>query len=495
MDMKKLFKISMLSLAGLFCATACDDFVDVGPIYARDAETFFKKPSDYEQALTGAYDLLQTSYLSLWLGEIASDNSIAGGESVTDSEGLHQIDLMTHNGENNELKQFWRFLYSGITRVNYIFENKDNIDFEGKTEILAQASFLRAYYYSELVKTFGPVPLVVNKRIGAEELKATTRNSVESVYAQIEDDLTFAAENLDWTAEQQGRITKGAALALLGKVYLYQEKFAEAAEVLDEVINDGPYDLFGDFASLFRVANENNMESVFEIQYVGSEGGSYGCFVCLEGFVAVGFHGIRQYKGPIYGDGNSYNLPTEELYEAFDANDPRRDASILNIVAFKNAQPNPGEVEFAVGLGGHTGFYNNKYIKRVDELGPPDDDLTSPVNHRVIRFADVLLMAAEAHNRKAAPNDVLARQYLNRVRDRVDLDPVNASGAALTTAIWEERHLEFAGEGHRFFDLVRTGEVSSTLIPGFVAGKHELFPIPQDEIDLAGAGWKQNDGY
>jgi hypothetical protein len=314
------------------------------------------------------------------------------------------------------------------------------------------------------------------------------------VYTQIEEDLTYAASILDWESEEKGRVTKGAALALLGKVYLYQNKFTEAAATLDEGIQEGPYDLFSDFSSLFRVANEGNEESVFEIEYVNSEGGGYGCFVCLEGFVAVGFHGIRQYKGPIYGDGNSYNLPTEDLYEAFGENDPRRDASILNIEAFKDAQANPDEIEYAIGAGGHTGFYNNKYIKRLTELGPPDDDLTSPVNHRVIRFSDVLLMAAEAHNRKTGPDDALAREYLNRVRDRVDLDPVNASGAALSEAIWHERRLEFAGEGHRFFDLVRTGKAADA-IEGFQTGTHELFPIPQDEIDLAGAGWDQNDGY
>lgn len=480
-------------MAAIFSTTSCDNYVDIDPIQALDGENFFKSKNDYERALVGAYDLLQTSYLTFWLGEIASDNSIAGGESVTDSEGLHQIDNMTHGGQNAELRSLWRFMYAGITRVNYFFENKDKLDFQGKDKLYAEAHFLRAYYYAELVKVFGAVPLIIDRRIGSDELKSTPRTAATDVYAQIESDLIKAAEGLDWTATEKGRITKGAALSLLGKVYLYQNKFAAAAEVLDEVINDGPYDLFNDFNSLFRVANENNEETVFDIQYVGSEGGGYGCFVCLEGFVAVGFHGIRQYKGPIYGDGNSYNLPTQDLVDAF-GNDPRLEASVLDIDAFKNSQANPASVEYAIGAGGHTGYYNNKYIKRMNELGPPDDDLTSPVNHRVIRFADVLLMAAEAHNRKPSPDDGLARDYLNRVRDRVELAAVNASGNALTEAIWNERRLEFAGEGHRFFDLVRTGKAAQE-IEGFITGKHELFPIPQDEIDLAGAGWAQNDGY
>lgn len=492
--MKKLFRISILFIAGVMTSTSCDDYVDAGPLYSEDAESFFVTPNDYDRALIGAYDLLQTSYLSLWLGEIASDNAIAGGESVTDSEGLHEIDAMSHTGQNRELQQLWRFMYSGITRVNYIFENRDKIEFDGKDKIMAQASFLRAYYYSELVKVFGAVPLIIDKRLGAEEIKSTVRNSASEVYSQIETDLLYAASILDWTATQKGRITKGAALSLLGKVYLYQGKFDDAAETLQQVIDEDIYDLYPDFSSLFRVANENNMESVFEIQYVNTEGGGYDCFVCLEGFAAVGFHGIRGYEGPVYLDGNSYNLPTDDLYEAFGADVLRRDASILDIEAFAAAQADPASVKWVQGNGGHTGYYNNKYIKRAVEPGPGDDDLTSPVNHRVIRYADVLLMAAEAHNRKSSPNDELAREYLNRVRDRVDLAPVNSSGTALRDAIWSERRFEFAGEGHRFFDLVRTGKAAEA-ITGFTTGKNELFPVSQDEIDLAGAGWSQNDNY
>ncbi|HYG21075.1 MAG TPA: RagB/SusD family nutrient uptake outer membrane protein [Ohtaekwangia sp.] len=492
--MEKLFKTTILLVACFFTTISCDDYLEVNPPYAQDADAYFNSPSDYEKALVAAYDLLQTSYLSIWIGEIASDNAIAGGESVTDSEGLHQIDAMTHGGVNNELRSLWRWMYAGITRVNYIYEFRDNIEFDGKDRILAEAAFLRAYYYFELVKFFGDVPLIIDRRLSAGEISAQQRTPKAEVYAQIETDLMFAANTLDWTAPQKGRITKGAALSLLGKAYLYQNKFGEAATVLEQVINEGPYELFGDVSSLFRVANEGNPETVFDIEYVGVEGGSYGCFVCLEGNAAVGFHGIRGYQGPIYGDGNSYNLPTQDLVDAFETGDPRLEATVLDIEAFKNSQPDPTSVTYVEGGGGHTGFYNNKYLKRADELGAPDNDLTSPVNHKVIRYADVLLMAAEAHNRKATPDDDRARELLNEVRDRVDLDPVLSSGAALTEAIYHERHIELAGEGHRFFDLVRTGKAADE-IDGFQTNKNELFPIPQDEIDLAGAGWDQNQGY
>lgn len=492
--MKNFIRISILSVCSAFLSTSCDDYVDIDPLYAQNADNYFKTPSDYDKALTGAYDLLQTSYLGIWIGEIASDNSIAGGESVTDSEGLHQIDAMQHGGVNAELRSIWRYMYAGITRANYIFEFKDALEFEGKDKILAQASFLRAYYYFELVKFFGDVPVVLDKRLGAEELSSLQRTPSAEVYSQIEKDLLYAADILDWTAEQKGRITKGAVLSLLGKAYLYQNKFAEAAQTLDRVINEGPYSLSNNYSALFYVANEGDAEFVFDIEYVDAEGGSYGCFTCLEGFAAVGFHGIRAYKGPIYADGNSYNLPTQDLVDAFENGDPRLEASVLDIEAFIADQGTT--ITYAVGAGGHTGYYNNKYIKREGEKGPADDDLTSPLNHHVIRYSDVLLMAAEAHNRKPSPNDGLALSYLNMVRTRpsVDMPALNLSGTALTEAIWHERRVEFAGEGLRFFDLVRTGKAAQE-IEGFEVGKHELFPIPQDEIDLARAGWKQNPKY
>jgi starch-binding outer membrane protein, SusD/RagB family len=492
--MKNLFRTTILVIISFFTTISCDDYVDIDPPFAQDADTYFNSAADYEKALVGAYDLLQTSYLSLWIGEIASDNAIAGGESVTDSEGLHQIDAMTHGGVNAELRNIWRWMYAGITRVNYIYEFKDRVEFAGKDRILAEAAFLRAYYYFELVKFFGDVPLITDRRLSAGEIASQQRTAKADVYTQIEVDLVFAAYHLDWTATQKGRVTKGAALALLGKVYLYQNRFEDAALVLENVIDAGPYDLFDDVSSLFRVDNEGNSETVFDIEYVGVEGGSYGCFVCLEGNAAVGFHSIRGYQGPVYADGNSYNLPTEDLFDAFESGDPRREATILDIEAFKNSQPDPDAVAYTQGGGGHTGYYNNKYLKRAAELGAPDTDLTSPVNYKVIRYADVLLMAAEAHNRKPSPDDNLARTYLNEVRDRAGLDPVVSSGSALTDAIYLERRLELAGEGHRFFDLVRTGKAADE-IEGFQSGKNELFPIPQDEIDLAGAGWEQNPLY
>ncbi|MEY4791248.1 MAG: hypothetical protein RIT34_55 [Bacteroidota bacterium] len=486
--MKKLI-FTLATIATLAVLPSCEKFLSVDPPYAQDAENFFQTPEDYERALVGAYDLLQSSFLTLWIGEIASDNAIAGGESVNDSKGLHDIDNMTHGGVNVELRNVLRWNYTGITRANYILEHKDNIDFPRKAHILAEAKFLRAYYYFELVKYFGDVPLIIDKRIGIEEARTIPRSPKAEVYAQIEADLVAAAAVLTPVAAQKGRATRGAAKALLGKVYLYQNKFTEAAAIFDEIIDSGQYSLYPDYSQLFSVAAENNSETIFDVEYTGLEGGSYGCLICLEGNAAVGFQGIRQYTGPVYGDGNSYNLPTPELYAAFSPIDPRRAATVLDIEAFIAAQTNPASITYAIGAGGHTGYYNNKYIKKQGEIGLPDNDLTSPVNYRVLRYADVLLMAAEAHYQLGNPSRATA--LVNQIRQRAGIP-----GASVNSIekVYNERRLELSGEGLRFFDLVRTGQAAQ-YIPGFVVGKHEVFPIPQVEIDLAGGTWSQNPGY
>lgn len=486
--MKKVLSILIISLT-IGLTESCEKFLTVNPPYTQDVENFFQSPEDYNRALTGAYDMLQGSFMTLWIGEIASDNAIAGGESVNDSQGLHQIDNMTHGGVNNELRNVFRWNFTGITRANYILEHKDNIDFTGKEHILAEAKFLRAYYYFELVKYFGDVPLIIDKRIGIEEALQTPRSPKTEVYAQIEQDFLDASKVLNSIATQKGRATKGAALAFLGKVYLYQNKFTEAAATLDEVINSGSYSLIPNYKDLFSVANENNSETVFDVQYTGLEGGSYGCLICLEGNAAVGFQGIRQYNGPVYGDGNSYNLPTKALYDAFNPIDKRRGLTILDIDAFIATQPNPSSITYAKGAGGHTGYYNNKYIKRQGEIGLPDNDLTSPVNYRVIRYADVLLMAAEANYQIG--NTSKAQTFVNQVRSRAGVPGLSVNSINI---IYKERRFELAGEGLRFFDLVRTGQAAD-YIEGFIPGKHEVFPIPQVEIDLAGGNWSQNPGY
>lgn len=475
----------ILAFAFLALAGCSDDFVDVDS-QDENSEDYFNTPEEYDLALVGAYDLLQSTYLNVMLGEIASDNTLAGGESATDVPGIQEIDDMQHTPVNQQLRDIWSWMFAGVNRANYILEFQDKIDFNGKQEIIAQARFLRAYYYFELVKWFGDVPLAVNKRILFGEQFDIPRTPKEEVYALIEEDLAFAAANLPAVQPVKGRITSGAAQALLGKAYLYQNKFAEAAAAFEPVIS-GPYSLVQDYDMIFEPEGENNSESIFEVQYSDKEGAGFGCLQCSEGNVAVGFNGIRNYSGPVFESGFSFNVPVQEVVDQFSDGDLRKDVAILDIESWA-AQTGATYVE---GYE-HTGYYNRKYIARQGDLNTGDANLTNPNNYRAIRLADVLLMAAEANFQTG--NEDRARTYLNRVRNRAGLENVTLSGNNLLNQIYEDRRLELVGEGHRFFDLVRTGRAAAE-IEGFQTGKHELFPIPAIEIQLAGNNWEQNPGY
>ena len=490
--MKKLYiKISMIIISLTAFASCSDDFVNVDS-NDINSEDYFNSEEDYQNALIGAYDLLQATYINVMLGEIASDNTLAGGESATDVIGIQEIDDMIHTPVNSNLRDLWGWMYGGINRTNFILEFQDKTDFSGKEQVIAQARFLRAYYYFELVKWFGDVPLAVDKQILFGEESSYVRSPTSEVYAQIELDLMYAADNLPLVQTETGRVTKGAAQALLGKAYLYQEKFSEAAQTLETVIQSGTYSLVTDYNTIFEAEGENSTESVFEVQYTDLEGAGFGCLQCSEGNVAVGFSGVRNYEGPDFTSGFSFNVPVQEAYEAFDSDDPRRDIAILNIDAWATATG----ATFGTGFE-HTGYFNKKYIPRTrSDQALADLNLTNPNNYRSVRYADVLLMAAEANNRGGI-DEAKAQGYLNDVRRRAfgdDLHDITATGASLTNAIYLERRLELVGEGHRFFDLVRTGKAAQE-ISGFQAGKHELFPIPAIEIQLAGNVWAQNPGY
>ena len=202
--------------------------------------------------------------------------------------------------------------------------------------------------------------------------------------------------------------------------------------------------------------------------------------------------GIRNHTGPLYDSGYSFNVPVQAAYDAFSNDDIRRDVSILDIVAWAATTG----ATYVEGYE-HTGYFNRKYLPRKGDQNIGDQNLTNPNNYRSIRYADVLLMAAEAFNRQPTPDDSKAQAYLNQVRERAFGDSSNnssATGAALTDAILEERRLELMGEGHRFFDLVRTGRAAQA-IDGFVPGKHDLFPIPFEEIQFSAGNWSQNPNY
>lgn len=490
---------------------ACDDFVEVDP-KGPVASNYFNTQEEYEAAVIGVYDMLQTTFWNVLTSVVASDDIVAGGDKANyDQPTLQRIDKMEQTpADNNQLRDVWSFMYAGMNRANYVLEFKDKIDFSGKEELIAEVYFLRAYFAFELVKFFGNVPFATEERDGkkrianqrilpGDEYGIERTKDISEAYTLIEEDLKEAIPNLPVTQGNKYEVTKGAAQALLGKIYLYHAKFdsakfADAADQFEDVISSTKYSLRQgqDYLNLFEEAEENSVESVFEIQYSGVEGASWDCIHCSEGTYFVKFNGPRSpYNDAVFDAGWGFCLPTQALYDSYDPADMRIGVTFLDL---RNATNYSESRE-------NTGFFNRKYLPRLAEYRKPSDPLNFQNNYRSIRYADVLLMAAESQAQKASPDYDKARGYLNQVRERAFGNATqniaaSVTGRDLIDKIWEERRLELAGEGHRFFDLVRTGE-APTKITGFTANKNEIFPIPAVELGLANATtrWGQNPGY
>ena len=487
--------------------TACDDYIEVEPI-GPDADNYFNNEQEYESALIGAYDMLQSSFWNVLLGVAASDDYAAGGDSFNyDQPTIQNVNQMIHTpSDNNQLRDIWNLMYAGLNRANYLLEFKDKTDFSGREQIIAQAYFLRAYYAFELAKHFGDIPLKVETRGGVnrivdqriiigEQYDINRVGSISAVYSLIEEDLKEAISNLPVVQSDVYKVTKGAAQALLGKVYLYHgtfddDKFADAASAFSDVIGSSQYSLKtgDDYLNLFETSAENGSESVFEIQYTGVEPAGWNCIICSEGSYFPKFCGPRSpYDNSEFVTGWGFCLPSQELYDLYDEDDARRDVTIYDL---RDQQDS-----YSQGRD-DTGLFNKKYIPRKADDRAGSDPLNFANNYRSIRYADVLLMAAEADAQSGGAN---AETYLNQVRARAYGDNSHDYTAAegdILEAIYSERRKELAGEGHRFFDLVRTGQAAAA-IPGFTANKNEVFPIPLVELELANAvgRWGQNQGY
>ena len=503
--MKKIFKTVMVFSLVFF--TACDDYIEVEPI-GPDADNYFNNEQEYESALIGAYDMLQSSFWNVLLGVAASDDYAAGGDSFNyDQPTIQNVNQMIHTpSDNNQLRDIWNLMYAGLNRANYLLEFKDKTDFSGREQIIAQAYFLRAYYAFELAKHFGDIPLKVETRGGVnrivdqriiigEQYDINRVGSISAVYSLIEEDLKEAISNLPVVQSDVYKVTKGAAQALLGKVYLYHgtfddDKFADAASAFSDVIGSSQYSLKtgDDYLNLFETSAENGSESVFEIQYTGVEPAGWNCIICSEGSYFPKFCGPRSpYDNSEFVTGWGFCLPSQELYDLYDDDDARRDVTIYDL---RDQQDS-----YSQGRD-DTGLFNKKYIPRKADDRAGSDPLNFANNYRSIRYADVLLMAAEADAQSGGAN---AETYLNQVRARAYGDNSHDYTAAegdILEAIYSERRKELAGEGHRFFDLVRTGQAAAA-IPGFTANKNEVFPIPLVELELANAvgRWGQNQGY
>jgi len=197
-----LAALLLVTTSGL-TVSCSKEFINEEAPYSIDSENYFNSKSDYDKALIGAYDMLQSSYINVMLGEIASDNTLSGGESATDVIGIQQIDEMTHTSVNPNLKDIWNWMFAGVQRCNFIMEFKDKTDFAEKNQVIGETRFLRAYYHFELVKFFGGIPMKVDKRFSINDEKSIPRSSTAEVYAAIESDLLFAINNLNPVASQK----------------------------------------------------------------------------------------------------------------------------------------------------------------------------------------------------------------------------------------------------------------------------------------------------
>ncbi len=485
--------------------TSCKKWVEYNPHedFRITELDYLKSETDYRTMAVSVYTPIQWLNQAVPVGDIASDNSVSGGENASDVLSLQQIDDYTHTPVNSTLTELWKAAYEGINRANYMTQYKaknlagEAVEFAGKDALYGEVYFLRAYYYFHLVRFFGDVPLFADKRLSLSESKSLQRSSKAEVYKQIELDLNSAIAVLPAIQIEKGRVTKYAAQALLGKVLLYETKFDAAAAMLENVIAPNAFSLVSNFGSIFLAAGENGPESVFEIQYSNtSPYYNWGGVTRGQGNHSVqqcGIRGLNGTAGMPYAAGWSTNLPSQNLAAAYTAGDKRKDVTVLNIEAYKAANPS-FNITYQVAPFKNTGLYNQKYLPRNGETSG-QVELNYLNNFRTIRFAEVLLMAAEANNRASASNDVKAQTYLNRVRQRAFgdlLHNITSTGATLKQDIWDERRLELAMEGDRFFDLVRTGQAVAK-ITNFKAGKHEVFPIPQQEVSISGLA--QNPGY
>ncbi|MFM7672417.1 MAG: RagB/SusD family nutrient uptake outer membrane protein [Bacteroidota bacterium] len=503
--MRKQLLILLAGAVLMLSVSSCKKWIDYDPKedYRITELNYLTSESDYRTMAVSVYTPMQWLSRAPLIGDIATNDAASGGENASDVLALQQIDDFTHTPVNNILTELWQEAFEGINRANYMHQYKQanpagkTVEFAGKEALYGEVYFLRAYYYFHLVRFFGDVPLFVDKRLSLSESRTLQRSPKAQVYAQIERDLTAAISVLPAVQVQKGRITKYAAQALLGKVYLYQNKFDNAAQTLESVITSNAFSLVSNYGYQFLADGENGIESVFEVQHSNnSPYYNWGGPNRGQGNFAVQMVGIRSLNGGAgmpYASGWSFDLPTASLANAFEAGDRRKSVAILDIEAYKAANPGFG-ITYQVAPYKNTGLYNQKYHPRKGETSG-QVELNYKNNQRVIRYADVLLMAAEAFNRSTTPNDTKAQQYLNLVRARAfgdNLHNITSTGATLKQAIWDERRLELAMEGERFFDLVRTGQAPSK-ITGFQIGKHEVFPIPQLEIDISVL--TQNSGY
>lgn len=451
----------------LTLATSCSDFLDEESrerVEAADQEVY--SPQQILTAVYGRFNNWDYAFSFLGITEIMSDNADKGSSPTDKGSDKDVLDALTFTETNGSLSAMWKRWYGSIGRATQSIEYTQNFGLSDKTlenRLVGEAKFLRALNYFYLVRGWGAIPI--------QEYDLTRRVSVDSVYLYIENDLKDAISKLplrsQYSAADMGRATKGAAQGLLSKVYLYQKKWQLAYDYADSVVLSNEYRLMTNYIDAFKSDPQyhNGPESLFEFQAKGSD--------------ASIAQGVQQYsetqgaRGET-GWGWGFNTPSQNLLDAFNAagDTDRRDATII----FRNSVLYDGRV---IGSTENPMYNYKAYSSSAPGSGQNDRYVL------YLRYAEVLLIKAEAANELGKTPEALAA--LKLVRDRVNLTEVTTTDqTALRQTIWNERRLELAMEHDRWFDLVRTGQALTAMAAdgkNFIVGKHELYPIPNEQLN------------
>ncbi|WNJ20879.1 RagB/SusD family nutrient uptake outer membrane protein [Pontibacter sp. G13] len=472
--MRHLFT-SLLFVASIL--TGCAGFLDRAPVSEMVADNFFRTGADAESSLSAAYDMLQSEYYIFDMfinGDVVADDCYAGG----DNPNNFQLDQFAIATTNINVERDWRYLYEGISRANAVLANVGDIDAPDLTasrqsEILGEAAWLRAFHYFQLVNLWGEVPLITELVTStAPEIVHKPKASTEDIYRQIISDLEFALTHVAQTNDDRGKITIGAVHGLLAKAHAFkpQPDWGLVDAHAAQVVESGDYQLLSSFDHLWDGNHENSVESIFEIQYQGGTNeANWGPQLLLP-------------PSKTGDNWRKFNTPSNDLIEAYLAagDQVRLNASILfeENLPWQDANFPDGNIPFPYKLRNANGW-------------------SSPNNVILLRLADIILLQAEAKNQLGQLE--ASKILLNEVRVRVNL-PANTDSQPeeLQTAIELERRLELAFEGHRWFDLKRSGraiETMNALGLGYQVNSDKLvFPIPQNEMDR-NPELLQNKGY
>lgn len=484
--MKKLY-ISLFVLSVLFFVGCANDFLDVDQnesISTNDIELFNNNEgaASFVTAIYNKFlDFDMSSFPWIGLTSIASDDADKGSSPGDTGGDKDLLDALTHNASSPSVEDVFNANYVGINRCNQainIIPKLNKVDQALRNRLIGEAKYLRAVMYFTLVKTYGGIPLVdrlPNPSSEEDKLMLLTRKTAPEIYAFIETDLKDAIaalpEKSAYASYEKARASKGAAHALLAKVSLYQKKWQEVIDNCNAVTG---YSLSPDYAKMFRIEGENDQESIYEIQGVAS----------------LPIKGIKQYSQVqgargAGGWGWGFNTPSQSLIDAYEPGDLRKNATIIfRGTTLYDGRVVPNTVENAA--------YNYKAFS--SNFTDADD---SDTNIKYMRYAEVLLMKAEALNELGQTSAAIP--LLNQIRNRAGLNNTTAlSQSEVKQAIWKERRVELAFEHDRFFDLVRTGQAESAFAKvgkTFIKGKHEVFPIPFNFIRQSGGVTTQNPNY